>query len=84
MWTPRDTDEASWRAQHAVWERMGGVGRLKAALAASDDVRRVSAAGIRHRHPEYDEEQVRQALLLVVLGDELYGAAFPDRPALPA
>ncbi len=81
MWTPRDTDEASWRAQHAVWERMGGAGRLRAALHASDEVRRVAAAGIRHRHPEYDAEQVRRALLRLVLGDEPYEAAFPHLPA---
>ena len=54
--------------------------RVAAALAMSDDVRAVTEAGIRHRHPAYTDDDVRAALAEVVLGR---GAAGP-RAARPA
>jgi len=36
----------------------------------SDDVRRVTAEGIRKRHPSYSEQDVRRAMVAL-----LYGAA---------
>ncbi len=45
----------------------------------SDNLRAITEAGIRHRHPEYDEEQVRLALIRAVLGDKLFGRFYGDR-----
>ena len=61
---------------------MGGERRLLTAMRMSDDIRKVSAAGIQHRHPEYDQRQVRWALDRMVLGDDLFSKAFPAAPLL--
>ena len=42
------------------------------AFQLSETVRAMAEAGIRHRHPEYDGQQVRFALLRVTLGEELF------------
>ena len=44
--------------------------------------RQMMRSGIRMRHPEYDEQQVEQALARLLWGDELYRAAKPDWPLL--
>ena len=45
----------------------------------SDNLRAITEAGIRHRHPDYDEEQVRLALIRTMLGDELFNRFYGDR-----
>jgi len=39
----------------------------------------VAEAGIRQRHPEYDADQVRRALLRLRLGDEAARCVWPDQ-----
>ncbi|MCB9688080.1 MAG: hypothetical protein H6735_23775 [Alphaproteobacteria bacterium] len=84
MNSPSDTSNAAHAAQVAAWGRMGPQRRLETALRMSDDLRLVALAGIRHRHPEYAVEDARWALWRFILGDELFGRAFPDAPVLPA
>ncbi len=81
---PADTTPAAWNAQLTAWRRMGGERRLLTAMRMSDDIRNVSAAGITHRHPEYDQREVRWALDRMVLGDDLFTKAFPSAPLLSA
>lgn len=51
--------------------RMTAGQRLQAALEMSEAVRDLAEAGIRHRHPELTDEQVRLALVEIMLGAEL-------------
>lgn len=44
--------------------------------------RQFMRAGIRSRHPDYDDEQVEMALARLLWGDDLYRAARPDWPLL--
>lgn len=44
--------------------------------------RQVMRAGIRMRHPDYDEEHVEMALARLLWGDDLYRKARPDWPLL--
>lgn len=55
---PPDTALASWSAYHDVLDRLGGPGRLHAAIDLSDSIREVRLAGIRARHPELTETAV--------------------------
>jgi hypothetical protein len=50
---------------------MDGATRLEMACQMSDDARAISEAGIRHRHPEWTEEQVREELNVLLLGEDL-------------
>jgi hypothetical protein len=40
-------------------------------LEMSEEARAISAAGIRHRHPDWTDEQVHEALLVLLVGGEL-------------
>ena len=56
--------------------------RLKLCLEMSEAARELSRCGIRDRHPEYSAAEVEWALRRMVLGDELFGAAWPEAPRL--
>jgi hypothetical protein len=74
---PADTAPEALRVQFCVWRRQGIAGRARAAFALNDEIRRQAAEGIRRRHPHYDDDEVRLALLRRILGDRLFGEAFP-------
>jgi hypothetical protein len=73
-----DTDAEADAVQLEGYRRLGGAGRLQIAFRLSDQVRRIAMAGIRARHPEYDERRVLLAWARLVHGDELVRAAWPD------
>jgi hypothetical protein len=49
------------------------------AMEMSEEGRRVTLAGIRHRHPDWTDEAVHDELLRLLLGRELSSAVL-DRP----
>ena len=71
-----DTTPEADEVQRAAWKRMGPSARAAVALRMSEDLRQVTMDGIRHQHPGWSEERVREAMLRRVLGDELFEAAF--------
>jgi hypothetical protein len=77
-----DTTPEATQAQILALRRMGGARRLLSALELSDDARRITEAGIRARHAEYSEAQVRSALHCLLLGEALYRQAYPDGEVL--
>jgi hypothetical protein len=58
--------------------------RLAAGLALSEQGFAVMAAGIRARHPDYDDTQVTWALWRLRVGDRPFREAWPDAPIVPA
>jgi hypothetical protein len=82
MARPFDTSPDAQAAQLMAWRRMGPARRVELAADMSEEARRVTMSGIRSRHPEYTAEELRNAMLRLVLGDELYVAAWPGRPLL--
>jgi hypothetical protein len=56
--------------------------RLRVGLELTALSRRLLADGVRRRHPEYDDEQVRLAFLRCWLGRDLFRSAYPGRPEL--
>jgi len=77
---PRDTSPDAWAIQLEAWRRMGPARRVDVAVAMSEELVQLSRAGIRMRHPEYDDEAVRLAEIRHRLGDALFAKAFPDAP----
>ena len=55
-----DTDPRFAAAQRAVWERLGAEGRLKLALEMSEFVRKLALVGLRARHPEWSDAELRR------------------------
>jgi hypothetical protein len=76
---PDDTSEDAHRVQGEIYAKMGGAARLAAAFALSETVKHLALAGIRHRHPNYTDEQVFHAWTRLKLGDDLVRAVWPSR-----
>jgi len=52
--------------------------RCTIAARMSADARAITLAGIRRRHPDYDEHQARLALFRLLLGDEMFRRVWPN------
>ncbi len=79
--TPRDTTEEAREVQVAAYRAMTGAERVALAFELSDDMRTVTIEGIRRRHPNYDDEQVRHELLSILHGPELAAELMKSTPS---
>lgn len=80
----RDTTPEAEAIQVAVWRRLGASRRLELALQISEQAREMTRSGIRSRHPDYSEREVEIALRCLLLGEELFRAAWPgEEPRSP-
>jgi hypothetical protein len=75
-----DTSVGARRVQIEALRRLDGPTRLRMALRMSDDSREITVAGIRHRHPDWTDEDVHRELLRLLLGRELAAAVAQRRP----
>lgn len=82
MGAPADTSAEAWEAQAAMLRQLGGERRLAIAFRLTRLAREASRAGIRSRHPEYGEAEVRRAFFRMLHGDDATRAAFPDHELL--
>jgi hypothetical protein len=76
---PFDTSPEAHEAQMQAYRRMGAAARVRIGFSMSEDVREIAAHGIRSRHPDYGQAQVRSALFRLLYGDELTRAVWPDQ-----
>ncbi len=74
---PADTTPEAWAVQRDIFRRMSASRRLELALEMTESLRRVVASGVRSRHPDYSEEQVRLAVARLWLGDDLFRQSHP-------
>lgn len=74
---PEDTDLEAFKAQVQFYRCLGPEGRAALGILLSEQAREISKAGIQMRHPDYSEEDVAHALYRMLLGDDLYRAAWP-------
>lgn len=75
---PADTSVEAWKVQFDVLRRLGIEGRSRMTAILCENLRGSIEAGVRMRHPEYDEEQVRREVIRRMLGDELFHRVFRD------
>jgi len=78
----QDTSPDADAVQLEAYRRMGGAGRAQVMFRLNQMARRTTEAGIRSRHPEYDDVQVLLALARLLHGDELVQRAWPGRKLL--
>jgi Rv0078B-related antitoxin len=76
---PLDTSTKSLERQREAFRRMTPEHRLALAAEMSDEIRAVAEAGIRRRHPDYSDEEVRAALVEILLGRENVERALAGR-----
>jgi hypothetical protein len=74
-----DTTDDALREHIRGLRRLGISGRAAMTFELSDNLRQIVKDGVRHRHPDWDEAQVKQETLRIVLGDDLYNKAFGNR-----
>lgn len=79
---PADTTPEAWAAQIALLSGMSGARRSALAFRLTRLARDASRAGIRARHPEYDEDAVRRAFFRLLHGDAATREVWPDRELL--
>lgn len=58
-----DTSPEAARRQNEIFRRMSGPQRVEMAFRMSEAARELTVAGIRHRHPDWTDEQVHHAFL---------------------
>ena len=77
-----DTSPEARDAQLVALRRMGAARRMTTAAQMSDDVRAMALAGIKARHPHYDDATARWALFRLLLGDALFVKVWPTAPRI--
>jgi hypothetical protein len=65
-----------------IYRSMSPGRRVSIAVAMSEEMLAVAAAGIGARHPDYADEDVSWALRRLRLGDEIFRAVWPHAPLL--
>lgn len=72
-----DTRPEADHLQIEIFRRMGPEKRLQAGIALSQTCRELLAAGVRRRHPEYGEKEVKLAVFRLILPEDLFLSAYP-------
>ena len=75
---PKDTSQVAANVQIETLRKMGLSGRVELTFQLCDNLRQITKAGIRHRHPDYTDQQVTQAYLRLILEPELFDQVFPN------
>jgi hypothetical protein len=78
-----DTSQSAHELQVRLYRAMTPERRSELALRMSDDIRRIAAEGIRQRHPEYSERDVRRALVALLYGRDAAAKVWPGEPVPP-
>jgi len=75
---PYDTSLHSANVQDDVLRKMDIRQRAEMTFELSDNVRRLAQAGVRSRHPEYDDKMVGMAVTKLMIGDSMFKEVFGD------
>jgi hypothetical protein len=75
---PLDTSIDAERVQIDIFRRMAPEQRLKSTIELSQTSRKLLAEGVRKRHPEYSEQQIKYAVFRLLLPYKLFRAAYPS------
>lgn len=73
-----DTSPEMEKLQIEILRKMSPEMRLNLAIQLFETEKNLLMEGIRSRHPEYNEEEIRLALLRILLGDEQFEIVYPQ------
>ncbi|NQT88381.1 hypothetical protein HQ560_16565 [bacterium] len=82
MIKPADTTDEALLRQLEIWRNMSGSDKIALSWEWSRQIRATLEAGIRSRHPDYSDDDVRLTAIRRELGDDLFRQAYPDSPLL--
>jgi len=75
---PADTTIEAARKQFEILRRLDAQTRLKMAFELSDNLRSIVEAGVRHRHPDFDEQKVQLQVIRLMIGETSFKQVYPD------
>jgi hypothetical protein len=75
---PLDTTQEAERIQIECYRRMTPQERMRIGLQLSAMVRKSLLEGVRIRHPEYTGEQLRVAVIRLLLPEDLFSIVYRD------
>jgi len=73
-----DTTIEAERIQIEIFRKMKAEQRLKMAISLTQTDRKLLMAGVRKRHPEYNENQIGLAVIRLTLGANLFSTVYPQ------
>ena len=80
---PLDTTAAAARKQIEILRAMDISDRAEMTFQLSDNLRATIEAGVRQRHPDYNDEEVKKAVIRLTVGEKLFKEAFPGDEIVP-
>lgn len=78
-----DTTPEAARVYYDTLRKLGPERRLAMVGEMNSTVRELAAAGVRDRHPEYDDAKVNRAVVRLLLGEKLFREVFPGDETRP-
>lgn len=69
---PSDTTREAAKKEFETLRKLGPEARARMTFELSDNLRDLVEAGIRHRHPDFSEKEVRRQLLRLMIGAKLF------------
>ena len=80
---PRDTTLEAARVQFAIFRKMRPTDRARLAIELSEAVRATLEEGIRHRHSEYTNQEIKLAAIRIILGEAVFRKAYSGMEVKP-
>ncbi|MBP7051533.1 MAG: hypothetical protein KBE65_11005 [Phycisphaerae bacterium] len=78
-----DTTPEAMAVQLQVLRRIGPTGRLAMTFELSDNLRSLVAAGIRYRHPQWDDRTIERETIRLMIGDALFRRVYGNGLTAP-
>ena len=75
---PKDTTLEAFHYQIGILRCLGPEARLEMALELTHNLRELVATGVRSRHPNHNEDQVRLAVTRLMAGEKVFRRLLPD------
>ena len=75
---PFDTARDAAVKQFDILRKMDIEARAAMTFELSDNLRSILAAGIHQRHPDYNDDEIKMAVLRLTIDRKLFDQAFPD------
>ncbi|AEH51731.1 hypothetical protein [Pseudothermotoga thermarum] len=73
-----DTPTELEKAQIEILRKMPPEKRLKMSIELTENTIKLLKEGVRNRHPEYSDEEVKFAVIKILLGEELFKKVYPQ------
>ncbi len=71
-----DTTPEALAKQFEIWRQIDPADKAAMTFELSDNLRCLVEAGVRHRHPQWDDRIVKREVVRLMIGDELFQRAY--------